>query len=48
VSAIARALGMQDRVVTRLPEAYKTMRDKVLPKIKGGRGLAARAMTGRK
>lgn len=37
--SIARALGMQERVVSRLLEAYKTMRDKVLPKIKGGRGL---------
>jgi len=39
VKSIARALGMQERVVSRLLEAYRTMRDKVLPKIKGGRGL---------
>ena len=39
VPAIAKALGMQERVVTRLLAAYKTMREKVLPKIKGGRGL---------
>jgi hypothetical protein len=39
VKSIARALGMQERVVARLLEAYKTMREKVLPKIKGGRGL---------
>jgi hypothetical protein len=30
---------MQERVVTRLLAAYKTMREKVLPKIKGARGL---------
>jgi hypothetical protein len=39
IPAIARALGMQERVVTRLLAAYKTMREKVLPRIKGGRGL---------
>jgi hypothetical protein len=37
--SIARALGMQERVVSRLLEAYKTMRDKLLPKIKDRRGL---------
>lgn len=37
--SIAQALGMQERVVSRLLQAYQTMRDKVLPKIKGGRGL---------
>jgi hypothetical protein len=39
VPAIAKALGIQERVITRLLAAYKTMREKVLPKIKGGRGL---------
>jgi hypothetical protein len=39
VAAIARALGLQERVVTRLLAAYKTMREKVLPQIKSGRGL---------
>ena len=36
---IAKALGMQERVVTRLLDAYGTMRDKVLPRIKNGRGV---------
>lgn len=39
VAAIAKTLGMQERVVSRLLAAYKTMREKVLPQIKGGRGL---------
>lgn len=33
--SIAKALGMQERVVTRLLETYKTMSEKVLPKMKG-------------
>lgn len=33
--AIASALGMQERVVTRLLEAYKVMSEKVLPRMKG-------------
>ena len=36
---IAKALGMQERVVTRLLDGYTTMRDKVLPCIKNGRGV---------
>lgn len=32
---IANALGMQERVVTRLLEAYKVMSEKVLPRMKG-------------
>jgi hypothetical protein len=36
MTAIARALGMQERVVCRLIDAYKTMREKVLPRMKGG------------
>jgi hypothetical protein len=37
--AIAKALGMQERVVERLLDGYSTMRDKVLPRIKNGRGV---------
>lgn len=36
---IAQSLGLQVRVVERLLQAYKTMAEKVLPKVKGG-GLA--------
>ena len=39
VPAIAKALGIQERVITRLLAAYETMREQVLPKLKGGRGL---------
>ncbi|SRR6266404_941954 len=39
VAAIARSLGLQERVVTRTLAAYKTMREKVLPQINGGGGL---------
>jgi hypothetical protein len=34
--AIGRALGIQERVVGRLLEAYKMMTEKVLPRMKGG------------
>lgn len=34
--AIGRSLGMQERVVTRLLNAYETMTKKILPKMQGG------------
>ena len=35
VKDIAKAMGTQERVVTRLIESYRTMKEKVLPKMKG-------------
>jgi hypothetical protein len=37
--AIGCALGMQERVVTRLLQAYRTMTEEVLPRMKSGHGL---------